>query len=96
MTRLTHAATTLGLAQQVCLDKPTLAANITSVMCNGVPGWGGTDIVIHVQGNSNDAAAWTKYLGVAAQQRVISDSHFMVTTRDITVHVTDRQKAEAA
>lgn len=95
-TRMPHAAINLGMAQQIMLDKPALAAAVTSVACNGVPGWGGTGIVIHVHGDELDAAAWAKYLGPAAQQRQTSYGHYEVTTLDIQVHVTDRAKTEAA
>lgn len=92
---LTQSAINLGMAQQVMLDKPDLAANVTSVAVSGVPGWGGSPISIHTHGHLSDAQAWAKYLGPAAQVHEDSATHFTVTTLTFTVHVTDWTKAQA-
>jgi hypothetical protein len=95
--QMTTASANAGLAFQMLMDRPDLAANVRSLSINGVEGWRGHPIHFFVDGGEVELLAWREYLGPAAQtMQVQRDTqwHSNVTTKDVHVTVTHDLKAE--
>lgn len=95
--KMTAATANAGLAFQMLLDRPDLAAKVRSISASGVEGWGGHAIQFYVDGGPVELLAWTEYLGPAARVMDVDRLkrwHSSVSTNDVCVSITHDLKAK--